>query len=76
MSATRKPGRLRPHARSFLASIRQFLTPDIWKDAHHARHARSSQELADLAFLADLLDPHAKARKRGVVSPASAVSVN
>ena len=39
MSATRKPGRLRPHARSFLASIRQFLTPDIWKDAHHARHA-------------------------------------
>jgi hypothetical protein len=40
------------------------------------RHARSSQELADLAFLADLLDPHAKARKRGVVSPASAVSVN
>jgi hypothetical protein len=40
------------------------------------RHARSSRELADLAFIADLLDPHAKARKRGVVSPTSAVSVN
>jgi hypothetical protein len=40
------------------------------------RHARSSQELADLAFIEELLDPHAKARKRGVVSPTSAVSVN
>lgn len=32
--------RLRPHARSFLSSLRQFLTPAIWKQAEQARHCR------------------------------------
>ena len=41
INATR---RLRPHARSFLDSIREFLTPSIWRQADQARR----QELADL----------------------------
>jgi hypothetical protein len=40
------------------------------------RHVRTADGLADLASIEELLDPHAKARKRGAVSPASAVSVN
>src|SRR5438874_6535256 len=39
MSASTKPARLRPHARSFLDSLREFLTPAIWKQAEQARQA-------------------------------------
>jgi hypothetical protein len=38
MSAT-KPRRLRPHARSLAASLREFLTPALWKQAQAARAA-------------------------------------
>jgi hypothetical protein len=45
MATTTKPRRLRPHARSFLSRVRDFLTPAIWKPAHRARRAprRSSR---------------------------------
>ena len=33
---TRSKARLRPQARSFLDSLRQFLTPAVWKQAHQA----------------------------------------
>lgn len=36
----RTNARLRPHARSFLVSLREFLTPAIWKQAEHARGCR------------------------------------
>jgi Transposase DDE domain len=39
MAASTKPGRLRPHARSFLDSLRAFLTPALWKQAEQARRA-------------------------------------
>jgi hypothetical protein len=38
MSRTQKSQRLRPHARSFLDSMRDFLTPDVWKQAHQVPH--------------------------------------
>lgn len=38
--STKHHGRLRPHARSFLASLRQLLTPAIWKQAAQARPGR------------------------------------
>jgi Transposase DDE domain len=40
MNASRPARRLRPHARSFLDSLRTLLTPDIWKEAHQARQSR------------------------------------
>jgi Transposase DDE domain len=40
MGSSAKPTRLRPHARSFLDSLREFLTPDTWKQAHRARRAK------------------------------------
>ena len=39
MSATSQHGRLRPQAKSFLDSLREFLTPSIWKQAEQARRA-------------------------------------
>jgi Transposase DDE domain len=40
MSTDAKQGRLRPHARGFLDSLREFLTPAIWKHAEQARACR------------------------------------
>jgi hypothetical protein len=40
MSKNTKPRRLRPHARSFLDCLREFLTPAIWKQAEQARSCR------------------------------------
>jgi hypothetical protein len=37
MTATAKNRRLRPAARGFLDSLRDFLTPDLWKQARRAR---------------------------------------
>jgi hypothetical protein len=37
METARKPARLRPQARSFVACLRQFLTPAVWKQAQQAR---------------------------------------
>src|SRR4051812_9749867 len=37
MCATTKNRRLRPFAKSFLESLREFLTPAIWKQADQAR---------------------------------------
>jgi len=31
VSQARKPGRLRPHARSLMEALREFLTPQVWK---------------------------------------------
>jgi Transposase DDE domain len=42
MSAVAKPKRLRPVAHSFLDSLREFLTPALWKQAHHARRCKKS----------------------------------
>jgi hypothetical protein len=39
MSTATTSRRLRPHARSFLGCLREFLTPKTWKQAHRARHA-------------------------------------
>ena len=36
-STTNPKRRLRPHARSFLGSVREFLTPSIWRQAEQAR---------------------------------------
>src|SRR5436305_3529823 len=40
-----QPARLRPQARSFIGCLREFLTPDLWKQAHQRRHSprRSSR---------------------------------
>jgi hypothetical protein len=35
-----KPQRLRPHARSFVECLREFLTPALWKQAHGQRHGK------------------------------------
>jgi hypothetical protein len=40
MKASTSPRRLRPHAKSFLDSLRQLLTPAIWKQAQQARRCR------------------------------------
>jgi hypothetical protein len=40
MSTNSKQPRLRPHAKSFLDSLREFLTPAIWKQADRARGCR------------------------------------
>ena len=56
MSAPSQPRRLRPHARSFLASVRQFLTPAIWKQAHQARRtSRRSSRWATQPLVLTLL---------------------
>lgn len=39
MCTTTRNGRLRPVAKSFLESLREFLTPAIWKQADQARRA-------------------------------------
>ncbi len=39
MAASTRSPRLRPHARSFVASLHEFLTPAIWKQAVRARRA-------------------------------------
>ena len=36
MVQARKPGRLRPRARSLLESLREFLTPEVWKQVRNA----------------------------------------
>jgi Transposase DDE domain len=38
--AQRKKARLRPLAKTFLDSMRQFLTPAVWKQAHQARRGK------------------------------------
>jgi hypothetical protein len=40
MTATARKRRLRPAARGFLDSLRDFLTPGLWKQAHQARHQK------------------------------------
>src|SRR5437667_4448829 len=35
-----QPPRLRPRAKTFLASLRQLLTPAVWKQAHRATGGR------------------------------------
>jgi Transposase DDE domain len=40
MASSSKARRLRPAARSLLDSLRNFLTPALWKQAHRARAAR------------------------------------
>jgi hypothetical protein len=42
MSTTTNNRRLRPHARSFLDSLREFLTPAIWRQAEQARRRSRS----------------------------------
>ena len=42
MVRTSKARRLRPAARSLLDSLRNFLTPALWKQAHAARQLRAS----------------------------------
>jgi hypothetical protein len=37
---TKTTPRLRPRARSFVACLREFLTPALWKQAHQRRHSR------------------------------------
>lgn len=41
-STTIPKRRLRPHARSFLDSVREFLTPSIWRQAEQARRRSRS----------------------------------
>lgn len=36
MVQARKPGRLRPRAKSLLDSLREFLTPEVWKQVRKA----------------------------------------
>jgi hypothetical protein len=38
--AQRKTARLRPLAKTFLDSMRQFLTPGVWKQAHRAQRGK------------------------------------
>lgn len=40
MDSSTQPPRLRPHARSFLGCLRDFLTPEVWKQAHRSRKAK------------------------------------
>lgn len=40
MDSSAPPPRLRPHARSFLDCLREFLTPEVWKQAHRGRKAK------------------------------------
>jgi hypothetical protein len=40
MCTKTRPQRLRPQARSFVACLREFLTPALWKQAHAQRHSR------------------------------------
>ena len=35
-----KPGRLRPRAKSLLESLREFLTPEVWKQVRKAASRR------------------------------------
>lgn len=56
MYTTTKNGRLRPVAKSFLDSLREFLTPAIWKQAGQARRAdRRSQRWSTQPLLLTLL---------------------
>lgn len=36
MGQARKPGRMRPRAKSLIASLREFLTPAVWKQVRNA----------------------------------------
>jgi hypothetical protein len=40
MDSAAPPTHLPPHARSFLDCLREFLTPDVWKQAHRGRKAK------------------------------------
>jgi hypothetical protein len=40
MKAKTTARRLRPQARSFVACLREFLTPALYKQAHHQRHSK------------------------------------
>jgi len=40
MVQARKPGRLRPRAKSLLESLREFLTPEVWKQVRKAASRR------------------------------------
>src|SRR5229473_585563 len=42
MAHPTKAGRLRPAARSLLDSLRHFLTPAVWKQAHRTRRRRAA----------------------------------
>jgi Transposase DDE domain len=46
--ARKKLARLRPQARTFLASLREFLTPAVWKQAHQAAGKRRRRRRWDL----------------------------
>jgi Transposase DDE domain len=54
MSRLQKSPRLRPQARSFLDCLRDFLTPDVWKQAHqvpHRTHQDARWQLQPLVFV-------------------------
>lgn len=40
MNQARKPGRLRPHARSLMDALSEFLTPQVWKQVRKAASRR------------------------------------
>lgn len=44
MCQTTSRGRLRPRARSFVQSLRQFLTPSVWKQAQKVQSCTSSRQ--------------------------------
>jgi Transposase DDE domain len=55
MARSSKARRLRPAARSLLDSLRNFLTPALWKQAHAARRRRCSPRWATQPLVLTLL---------------------
>jgi hypothetical protein len=55
MAHTSKARRLRPAARSLLDSLRNFLTPALWKQAHGQRPGRASPRWATQPLVLTLL---------------------
>jgi hypothetical protein len=53
MVQARKPGRLRPRAKSLLESLREFLTPEVWKQVRNAvpRRKMPRWDVAPLLFV-------------------------
>lgn len=55
MARSTAPGRLRPAARSLLDSLRHFLTPAVWRQAHQARPRRRAPRWAPQPLVLVLL---------------------
>src|SRR5438309_11735892 len=55
MAHTSKRRRLRPAARSLLDSLRNFLTPAVWKQAQAARPGRAAPRWATQPLILTLL---------------------